>query len=237
LDLDILSLPEAYFSGFDHMVRRQLDPVWPKVGWRTKALVRDLGELRKLVKCVFTPYTDLFVHIFFFWKSYLLTYDCLQFHSFCEMLIASNDSKEKGLAGVPGERSLWIVSDAANIIFQTAKRRCFLQSTLAPALSALGTSVGSAHAPINIDDDPDADAWDALDEAEGRTKEKPVERMANGEERPKWLPSEIEPVLEELPKWTLLAEVLDEIEGEIVRIESMGTRRKFVQSAFAHARF
>lgn len=37
--------------------------------------------------------------------------------------------------------------------------------------------------------------------------------------RPKWLPQGMDPVLEELPKWSLLAEVLDEIEGEILRME------------------
>ena len=33
--------------------------------------------------------------------------------------------------------------------------------------------------------------------------------------RPKWLPSNITPILEELPKWDLLAETLLEIEGYI----------------------
>ncbi|KAJ3710991.1 hypothetical protein C8R42DRAFT_596379, partial [Lentinula raphanica] len=39
----------AYFSSFDHIVRKQLDPIWLKVGPSTKALVRDLGVLRRLI--------------------------------------------------------------------------------------------------------------------------------------------------------------------------------------------
>ncbi|KAJ3754997.1 hypothetical protein EV360DRAFT_86318 [Lentinula raphanica] len=68
LDLENLNLPAAYFSSFDHIVRKQLDPIWLKVGPSTKALVRDLGVLRRLI-------------------SYLLVYDPLQFHSFCQVLI------------------------------------------------------------------------------------------------------------------------------------------------------
>lgn len=50
------------------------------------------------------------------------------------------------------------------------------------------------------------EAWDVLDEVQ-ETTGKPL--------LPKWLPSNITPVLEELPKWDLLAETLLEIEGYI----------------------
>jgi len=166
LDLDNLSLPAAYFSSFDHIVRRQLDPVWHKVGASTKALVKDLGVLRRLV-------------------NYLLVYDPLQFHAFCETLIATaSDEKFK---------SQWMLSDAANVIFQTAKRRCYTLS--APTM-----------------DTAQDDEWDVFDELHGQ-------RGGQNQDRPKWIPSGMDPVLEELPKWSLLAEILEEIEGEITRIE------------------
>ncbi len=167
----MLALPAAYFSSFDHIVRKQLDPVWNKVGSSTKALVRDLGVLRRLV-------------------GYLLTYDPLQFHSFCETLIASNGTSASG-----GAKSQWMLTDAANIIFSVAKQRCFTSSV--------------ASAPQLDDDD---DAWQVLDEIQG-------ERPATNGDRPRWIPRGMDPVLEELPKWSLLAEVLEEIEGEIVKIE------------------
>ena len=49
LDLDDLSVVYAYFRSFDAIVRRQLDPVWHKVGPRTKQLVSDLATLRRLL--------------------------------------------------------------------------------------------------------------------------------------------------------------------------------------------
>lgn len=49
LDLDDLDIKAVYFRSFDATVRHQLDPVWNKVGPRTKRLVADLGVLRKLL--------------------------------------------------------------------------------------------------------------------------------------------------------------------------------------------
>lgn len=49
LDLDDLNVDNAYFRSFDAIVRKQLDPVWHKVGPRTKQLVADLATLRRLL--------------------------------------------------------------------------------------------------------------------------------------------------------------------------------------------
>lgn len=94
-----------------------------------------------------------------------------------------------------------MLTDAANVIFQTAKRRCY---TLSKKL---------ADQPSNVDNIlDDQDAWDALDEVEGRVK------------RPKaWIPDGMDPVLEELPKWELLSDVLQEIEEETLRQESIAS--------------
>ncbi|KAK7040936.1 DNA repair protein RAD16 [Paramarasmius palmivorus] len=184
LDLEGLSLPAAYFSSFDHIVRKQLDPVWHKVGPTTKTLVRDLGVLRRLV-------------------SYLLAYDPLQFHAYCESLIAANNDPEVTKAG---NRSQWMLTDSANTIFQLAKRRCFES-----------VPVKANKQVIDLVDDEDA--WDAVYESEGlQRKDKP-----KPDKRPTWLPSGMQPVLEELPKWSLLAEILMEIEQEILRMENTST--------------
>ena len=63
-------------------------------------------------------------------------------------------------------------------------------------------------------DEEDDDAWDALDELEGTVGVKKPIKVAK---RKKWLPEGLEPVLEEQPKWCLLADVLQEIEEEIIR--------------------
>ncbi|KAG6333461.1 hypothetical protein ID866_5631 [Astraeus odoratus] len=181
LDLDDLTVENAYFKSFDAIVRRQLDPVWHKVGPKTKQLVGDLATLRRLL-------------------TYLLTYDALAFHAYLETLIASNTTTSSG--GARQNQSPWMLTDAANVIFQTAKRRCYTLSKK------------SADKPDN-DAFDDQDAWDALDEVEGRL---PQSTAKPGKQ---WIPDGMDPVLEELPKWETLADVLQEIEEETLRQESL----------------
>lgn len=52
LDLDDFTVENAYFRMFDAVVRKQLDPVWHKVGAKTKQLVGDLTTLRNLLGSV-----------------------------------------------------------------------------------------------------------------------------------------------------------------------------------------
>ena len=77
--------------------------------------------------------------------------------------------------------------------------------------------------PVVIDLADDEDAWDALDQAEGITGSSSADKGKGKEtdSRPKWLPDGLDPVLEELPKWHLLSEILLEAEGEIIRQESL----------------
>lgn len=100
-----------------------------------------------------------------------------------------------------------MLTDAANTIFQTAKRRCYTLSR---------TSADHPSAVVDIVDDEDA--WDALDDIQGRGK------RPSAKKPPKpWIPHGMDPVLEELPKWDLLADVLHEIEEEIMRQESLSS--------------
>ncbi|KZV76813.1 hypothetical protein PENSPDRAFT_645911 [Peniophora sp. CONT] len=187
LDLDDLNVENAYFRSFDAIVRRQLDPVWHKVGPRTKQLVGDLGTLRRLL-------------------IYLLSYDALSFHEYLETIVLSNTVNEAGRARQ--HQSPWLLTDASHIIFTTAKQRCYemMAKPVQPEV-------------INLADDEDA--WDALDDASGSTQRTTKPTQKAGRSRPKWMPDNIQPVLEELPKWNLLAETLKEIEDEIMREESM----------------
>ncbi|KIM47303.1 hypothetical protein M413DRAFT_440752 [Hebeloma cylindrosporum] len=186
LDLDELNVENAYFRSFEIVVRRQLDSIWHKVGPKTKQLVNDLGTLRRLL-------------------HYLLTYDPLQFHAYLETLIAANTITPTG--GTKQHQSPWMLTDAANIIFQSAQRRCFTISS-------------ASKKPAVIDLTEDDDAWAALDEAEGITRVDKGKRKET-DLTPSWLPDGLEPVLEELPKWHLLSETLREAEGEIIHQESM----------------
>lgn len=149
-------------------------------------MINDLGILRCLL-------------------HYLLTYDALQFHAYLETLIASNTITPTG--AVKQHQSPWMLTDAANIIFQSAQRRCFTISS-------------ASKKPPVIDLTEDDDAWAALDEAEGITHVDKGKRKET-DLTPSWLPDGLDPVLEELPKWQLLSEILREAEGELIHQESM----------------
>lgn len=92
-----------------------------------------------------------------------------------------------------------MLTDAADIIFRGAQKRCWVERP-PPIIQKQSY------------DDPDQDAWDVLDEIDEETRKEK-------EKRPAWLPPTMNPILEELPKWRLLVDVLDEIEVEIVRYE------------------
>lgn len=49
LDIDDFTVENALFRNFDRIVRSQLDPVWHRVGPKTRKLVGDLQELRRLL--------------------------------------------------------------------------------------------------------------------------------------------------------------------------------------------
>ncbi|TFY68418.1 hypothetical protein EVJ58_g1023 [Rhodofomes roseus] len=193
LDLDDLNMDNAYFKSFDMIVRRMLDPVWHKVGPRTKQLVGDLAVLRRML-------------------TYLLTYDAIAFQGFIDTLIASNTTTDAGTTRQ--NQSPWMLTDAANIIFQYAKRRCYTVNTVARK--------AQAPAPDPYEDE---DAWEALYEMEGNVPNavggtRAANKQASGSKRPSWLPDGMEPVLDEQPKLSLLADVLQEIEEEMMRLES-----------------
>lgn len=100
-----------------------------------------------------------------------------------------------------------MLTDAANVIFQSAKRRCYIVSS--PSKKSPATT---------IDLTEDDDAWAALDEAEGWST---TTNKDGDNAKPDWLPEGLEPILEELPKWNLLSEILIEAESEIIRQESL----------------
>lgn len=232
MDLDDLNVENAYFRSFDAIVRRQLDPVWHKVGPRTKQLVSDLATLRRLLTYVPpTPsqlYPDrqivnveLIISFVRLTNRYLLTYDPLAFHSYLETIIASNSISAAGNAR--HNQSPWLLTDAAHIIFSSAKRRCY-------TLDQITSSSANASPQPRVEDElDDEEGWNALDEMEfGRLNQTDNVRGAKGKgkaKRPRWLPKGMEPVLEELPKWNLLADVLKEIEDEIMRQESLSSGR------------
>ncbi|RPB01763.1 DNA repair protein [Choiromyces venosus 120613-1] len=144
LELDDWTVDSALHKSFDVLIRRQLDPVWHRISWKTKQIVNDLTVLRRILHC-------------------LLTYDCVTFYQYLETILATH-------APPPGStrssQSPWLFLDAAHTIFTLSKRRVY-------------------------------------------TGKADLSKKASGK-----VPFGLEPVLEELPKWAILAEVLDEIEKD-----------------------
>ena len=160
LELDDWTLDSALHRSFDIIVRRQLDPIWHRVSYRTRQIVNDLSVLRSILHA-------------------LLTYDAVSFNKYLDTILAAHQPP-------PGSnrqnQSPWLFLDAANTIFETAKRRVYTGNPMqGDVLEALGTLTGS-----------------------------------------------LRPVLEEQPKWALLAEILEEIDHDAyfnpgVRDDSNGT--------------
>ena len=136
----------ALQRNFDTIIRRQLNPYWHRVSWKTKQIVRDLTLLRNIL-------------------HYLLAYDAVSFNRYLDTVLAASSPP-------PGSnrhnQSPWLFLESAHTIFDTAKRRVYTGKM------GEGQSVG-----------------------------------------PNGIPDSLQPVLEEQPKWALLAEILEEIEGDM----------------------
>ncbi|KAF4984301.1 hypothetical protein FZEAL_513 [Fusarium zealandicum] len=156
LEMGDWNLDSALLRNFDVMVRRQLDPNWHRVSWKTKQIVNDLTVLRTMLNSV-------------------LTYDAVSFLQHLDTIHAAHSPPP---GSTRQNQSPWLFLDAAQTIFDTARRRVYEAS------------------------------------AKEATREGNIDSLR--------------PVLEELPKWALLAEVLEEIDRDLyfeppVRDDSNGS--------------
>lgn len=156
LEMDDWNLDSALLKNFDTIVRRQLDPNWHRVSWKTRQIVADLSVLRAML-------------------NYILTYDAVSFLQHLDTIHAAHSP-------APGStrqsQSPWLFLDATQTIFDTARRRVY------------------AAKPRTLGPNESIDS--------------------------------LQPVLEELPKWAMLAEVLEEIDRDLyfeppARDDSNGT--------------
>ncbi|KAJ5325850.1 uncharacterized protein N7506_008952 [Penicillium brevicompactum] len=103
LDMEEWTLDSALHKNFEMIIRRQLDPIWHRVSFRTKQIVNDLGDLRSILHA-------------------LLTYDAVSFVKYLDTIVAANIPP-------PGSNkhnhSPWLFLDAAHVLFQTAKSRVY----------------------------------------------------------------------------------------------------------------
>jgi DNA excision repair protein ERCC-4 len=74
LDAELMTLENGLFSNFDNSIRHQLDPDWHRVSPRAKAMLNDLGIIRKLL-------------------DYLIRYDAFSFYYLLLKLQATSSSQ------------------------------------------------------------------------------------------------------------------------------------------------
>ncbi|KAL8998992.1 MAG: hypothetical protein Q9169_002098 [Polycauliona sp. 2 TL-2023] len=160
LELDDWTLDSALHRSFDVIIRRQLDPIWHRVNFRTRQIVNDLTVLRSILHA-------------------LLAYDAVSFNKYLDTILAAHQPPP---GSTRQNQSPWLFLDAANTIFQTARQRVY----------------------------------------SGKPTGGEVPASSNA------FPDSLRPILEEQPKWSLLAEVLEEIEQDnylnpVPRDDSNGT--------------
>ncbi|KAJ5092555.1 hypothetical protein NUU61_007425 [Penicillium alfredii] len=103
LDMEEWTLDSALHRNFDISIRRQLEPIWHRVSFRTRQIVSDLTDLRAILHA-------------------LLTYDAVSFVKYLDTIMAAQSPP-------PGSNkhsySPWLFLDAAHVLFQTAKSRVY----------------------------------------------------------------------------------------------------------------
>lgn len=131
---------------------------------------------------------------------FLLSYDCVALHAYLETIVASNSqANASGKGQKRANQSPWLYTDAANVLLTSARRRCYV-------------NVAPEHRQRLREGRDMDEEYALLDEIEGRGSGAGKSR----DKRPYWLPHNMEPVLEEMPKWGVLADVLKEIDETII---------------------
>jgi DNA excision repair protein ERCC-4 len=118
--------------------------------------------------------------------TYLLRYDSVTFLRYLETLRVAE-----------GRESVWLYTDAAHVIFEQAKRRVYALKRSVPAGPAIAAAGGSKRTP----------ASEALDDDLVEV----TEVAAPESMRPE---TELETILEPMPKWPLLEEIVEEVRVE-----------------------
>lgn len=103
LEMEDWNIDSALHKQFDMVVRRQLDPVWHRVTWKTKQIVNDLTVLRGMLHT-------------------LLSYDAVSFNRHLDTILAAHSPPP---GSTRQNQSPWLFLDAAHTIFDTAKRRVY----------------------------------------------------------------------------------------------------------------
>ncbi|KAL1968663.1 hypothetical protein VTN77DRAFT_1489 [Rasamsonia byssochlamydoides] len=144
LDMEDWTVESALHKNFDVAIRRQLDPIWHRVSFRTRQIASDLTVLRAILHS-------------------LLTYDAVSLLKYLDTIVAAHSAP-------PGSTrhnySPWLFLDAAHILFETAKSRVYRGKITGNEASSSSISFSAALQPV-LEEQP---KWhvlsDILDEIE-----------------------------------------------------------------------
>ncbi|MEW5305380.1 MAG: hypothetical protein WDW36_007923 [Sanguina aurantia] len=125
IDCSEMRLEECLHRSFDEAIRRQLDPVWNTVSWKTRQLVRDMGTVRSLA-------------------THLLATDAVTFLSYLEELRQTE-----------GVKCVWLFHDATHAIYEQARRRVYVVKPAIDAAATHATSRKSKAGGPDPADPPD----------------------------------------------------------------------------------
>ncbi|KAA8632398.1 hypothetical protein SMACR_05209 [Sordaria macrospora] len=103
LEMEDWNLDSALTRNFDLMVRRQLEPNWHRVSWKTKQIAGDLTVLRGMLQSI-------------------LALDAV---SFLQQLDTIHAAHKPAPGTTRQTESPWLFSDAAQTIFETARQRVY----------------------------------------------------------------------------------------------------------------
>ncbi|PYH97661.1 putative DNA repair protein RAD1 [Aspergillus ellipticus CBS 707.79] len=102
-DMADWTLDSALHRSFDISIRRQLDPIWHRVSFRTRQIVSDLSDLRAILHA-------------------LLTYDAVSFLKYLDTIVTAHTPPP---GSTKHNYSPWLFLDAADVLFQTARSRVY----------------------------------------------------------------------------------------------------------------
>ncbi|KAK1986143.1 DNA repair protein [Colletotrichum cereale] len=114
LEMEDWNLDSALHKNFDVIIRRQLDPNWHRVSWKTRQIVNDLSVLRGMLQSV-------------------LTLDAVSFLQHLDTIHAAHSPPP---GSTRQNQSPWLFLDAAQTIFETARRRVYSASSKAATVDA-----------------------------------------------------------------------------------------------------
>ncbi|TDZ60616.1 DNA repair protein rad16 [Colletotrichum trifolii] len=114
LEMEDWNLDSALHKNFDVIIRRQLDPNWHRVSWKTRQIVNDLSVLRGMLQSV-------------------LALDAVSFLQHLDTIHAAHSPPP---GSTRQNQSPWLFLDAAQTIFETARQRVYAASSKAATADA-----------------------------------------------------------------------------------------------------